>query len=150
MQYQVGSLGRVILARFNDGDDILAGLQEIARRENLRAAAFHLVGGIRGGRYVVGPETETMPPVPMWRELTESHEAVGFGTIFWLGDTPKVHFHGAYAKRDTVRGGCLREASETFLVLEAVIQELVGIDAERVVDPGSGMALLQLSGGTSV
>lgn len=148
MNYQVGSVGRVIVARFNDGDDILGGLQEIARRENLRAAAFHLVGGIRGGRYVVGPETEEMPPVPMWRELTESHEAVGFGTIFWLGDTPKVHFHGSYAKRDTVRGGCLREASETFLVLEAVIQELVGIEAVRAVDPGSGMALLQLTGGT--
>ena len=150
MQYQVGTTGRVIVARFNDGDDIIVGLQEIARRENLRAAAFHLVGGIRGGRYVVGPETEEMPPVPMWRELSESHEAVGFGTIFWLEDTPKVHFHGAYAKRDTVRGGCLREASETFLVLEAVIQELVGIDAARVVDAGSGMALLQLRGGTSL
>lgn len=148
MIYQVGSVGRVIVARFNDGDDILGGLQEIARRENLRSAAFHLVGGIRGGRYVVGPETEELPPVPMWRELTESHEAVGFGTIFWLGDTPKVHFHGSYAKRDTVRGGCLREASETFLVLEAVIQELVGIDAVRETDPGSGMALLQLAGGT--
>ena len=147
MIYQVGSVGRVIVARFNDGDDIIGGLQEIARQENLRAAAFHLVGGIRGGRYVVGPETEELPPVPVWRELTESHEAVGFGTIFWLGDTPKVHFHGAYAKRDTVRGGCLREASETFLVLEAVIQELVGIDARREIDPGSGMALLQLADG---
>jgi len=104
MQYQVGQPGRVIVARFNDGDDVLGGLETIARQENLRAACFSMVGGIKKGGYVVGPETEEMPPVPVWRELAESHEATGFGTIFWHGDQPKVHFHGAYAKRDNVRG----------------------------------------------
>jgi predicted DNA-binding protein with PD1-like motif len=133
-----------VLARFSDGDDVLAGLAEIVARENIRAASFSLVGGMKRGRFVVGPENETMPPVPVWRELAESHEAVGFGTIFWQGDQPKVHFHGAYGKHDSVKAGCMREGNEAFLVLEAVITEILDVDAVRELDPASGMVLLRL------
>ena len=144
MEYQVGQTGRVVVVRFADGDDVLGGLAEIVRRENIQAASFNLVGGIKKGRFVVGPETEEMPPKPVWRELDESHEAVGFGTIFWQADQPKVHFHGAYGKKDTVKAGCLREESEAFLVLEAVITEILHVDAAREMDPASGMVLLKL------
>jgi predicted DNA-binding protein with PD1-like motif len=149
MEYQVGRTGRVIVARFADGDDVLGGLADICRKENLRAASFNLVGGIKRGRFVVGPETEEMPPIPVWRNLEESHEAVGFGTIFWQGDQPKVHFHGAYGKHDSVKAGCLREQSEAFLVLEAVITEILDIDAMRELDSESGMVLLKLCAGRS-
>lgn len=144
MQYQTGKQGRIIIARFGDGDDVLGGLAEIVRKEEIRAACFNLVGGMKRGRFVVGPESEEMPPVPVWRELTESHETVGFGTIFWHGDQPKVHFHGAYGKRESVKAGCLREGSEAFLVLEAVITEILDVDAVRELDPESGMVLLRL------
>lgn len=146
MEYQTGTPGRIIVARFTDGDDILQGLADIVRQENIRAAAFNVVGGMKKGRFVVGPATEEMPPRPVWRELDESHEAVGFGTIFWEGDTPKVHFHGAYGKHDRVKAGCLREGSECFLVLEAVITEIVGISAVRELDPASAMVLMKFAG----
>ena len=144
MEYQVGRPGRVIFVRFGDGDDVLAGLSDICRKENIRAAGFNLVGGMKRGNYVVGPETEEMPPVPVWRGLDESHEAVGFGTIFWQGDQPRVHFHGAFGKRDSVKAGCLRSGSEAFLVLEAVITELLDISAVRELDPASGMVLVTM------
>jgi uncharacterized protein len=149
MNYQVGRAGRTVLVLFHDGDDVLEGLADIVRRENIRAASFSLVGGLRRGRFVVGPETESMPPRPLWRELDESHETLGFGTIFWQGETPRVHFHGAYGKRDSVKAGCLREVSEAFLVMEAVIQEILDVDAVRETDPASGMALLKLTGDNS-
>jgi predicted DNA-binding protein with PD1-like motif len=144
MDYQIGSPGRIAVARFEDGDQILQGLAGIARKENIRAGVFYLVGGMKGGRFVVGPENDKMPPVPVWRELNESHEIVGLGTIFWQGDEPKLHFHGAYGKRDNVKAGCMRENAETFLVLEAIIMEIKGVNAERELDPVSGMALLRL------
>ena len=144
MEYQVGRQGRTIFARFSDGDDVLGGLADICRREDIRAACFNLVGGMKRGSYVVGPESEAMPPVPVWRGLEESHEAVGFGTIFWQGDEPRVHFHGAFGKRDSVKAGCLRHGSETFLVLEAVITELLDISAVRELDPESGMVLVRM------
>ena len=58
--------------------------------------------------------------------------------------TPRIHFHGAYGKRDSVKAGCMREGSEAFLVMEAVIWEIQEVDAVREVDPASGMSLLKL------
>ncbi len=144
MKYQVGGVGKVVVARFEDGDDILAGIAEIARKEAIRAAVFTLVGGITDSTIVVGPEREEPPPVPVWRELKESHEAAGIGTIFWQGEEPKVHIHGAYGKWDSVKAGCLRGAARTFLVMEAVIVEIKGIHAVRDLDPLSRMVLLKL------
>ncbi len=144
MKYQVGHIGRVVISRFEDKEDVLGNLITIAKKEDIRAAAFYLVGGMRDARIVVGPEKEEMPPIPVWKELGESHEIVGFGTIFYQGDEPKIHFHGAFGKRDSVKVGCVRERSETFLVLEAVILEIAGVTASREFDPASGMTLLKL------
>ncbi|MBI5100989.1 MAG: DNA-binding protein [Nitrospirae bacterium] len=144
MRYQIGRPGRMVVARLEDKDDVLGSIAEIAKKENIRAGVVHIVGGMREGGIVVGPEQDVFPPVPVWRKLGESHEVTGFGTIFWQGDEPKVHFHGAFGKKDMVKVGCLRENSETFLVLEAVIIEIEGVDAKREVDPVSGMVLLKV------
>lgn len=144
MKYQIGRTGRAIVAKFEDKEDVLGNLVVIAKKENIRAAVFYLVGGMREARIVVGPEKEEIPPTPMWRELGESHEVVGFGTIFRQDDEPKVHFHGAFGKGDKVKVGCMREKTETFLVLEAVIIELEGIKAVREFDPVAGLTLLKL------
>jgi len=144
MKYQTGKPGRVIVARFEDHEDVLGNLIALARNENIRAGIFYLIGGMREGRIVVGPETDQLPPKPVWKALGESHEVVGLGTIFWQGDEPKIHFHGAFGKKDQVKVGCLREKSETFLVLEAVIIEMEGITATRELDPASGMVLLKM------
>ncbi len=144
MKYQIGKPGRMIVAKFDDSDDVLENLASISKRENIRAGVFYLVGGMREGKIVVGPETDEMPPKPVWKELGESHEVFGFGTIFWHQDKPKLHFHGAFGKKEMVKVGCLREKSETFLVLEAIIIEMEGINAIREIDPEVGMPILKL------
>ena len=144
MKYQVGGVGRVVVARFEDRDDVLGNLSSIAKKEGISAAAFYLVGGMREGKIVVGPEKDEFPPVPVWKELGEAHEVIGFGTIFYQDNEPKVHLHAAFGKGDSVKVGCLRENSKTFLVLEAVIIELRGINAIRAFDPVSGVNILKL------
>ena len=144
MQYRVGRMGRVIVARFEDREDILENLAVIARNENIRSAVFNLIGGIKAGKIVVGPEEEILPPKPVWRAIQESTEVIGVGTIFWHENEPKIHFHGSFGKRDAVKVGCLRGPSETFLVLEVVIFEIHGIDAKREMDQESGLVLLRL------
>ncbi len=144
MNYQTGRIGRCIVAQFDDGDDILGSLMAIVTGENIRAAVVYLLGGVTRGRIVVGPEAEELPPTPVWRELGESHEMVGVGTVFWEGDVPKIHFHGTYGKRDVVRTGCLREKAETFIILEGIILEIEGVNGVREMDPLSGMVLLRL------
>jgi predicted DNA-binding protein with PD1-like motif len=144
MKYQVGEIGRVIVARFEDGEDALKNITDIAKKENIRSAVFYLIGGLRQGRVVVGPEKEELPPKPVWREIKESHEVLGIGTIFWQEDEPKIHFHGAFGKKDMIKVGCLRETSEIFLVLEAIIIEIEGVTARREFDQASGLTLLKL------
>lgn len=144
MKYQTGRVGRTFVVRFEDKDKFLESVVELARKEKIRSAVFFAVGGITEAKIVVGPEKEELPPNPVWRELAESHEAVGIGTIFWQGDEPKIHFHGAFGKKDSVKVGCLREAADTFIVLEAVILEIEGIDAVRALDLLSNMVLLKL------
>jgi predicted DNA-binding protein with PD1-like motif len=144
MKYQTGQIGRVTVARFDDGDSVLQSLIEIAKKENIRAGVVYLVGGMKNARIVVGPEKDELPPLPMWREISESHEVVGFGTIFWHGEEPRIHLHGAFGKRDKVWAGCVREKAEAFLVLEAIIFEIKGINAVREFDPASNLVLLKL------
>ncbi len=144
MKYQIGKTGRVVLARFEDQEDILGNINTVARKEEIKSAMFFLLGGIREGKVVVGPEKDELPPTPVWRDLKESHEVLGIGTIFWDEKGPRIHFHGAFGKKDMVKVGCLREIAETFLVLEAVIIEIEGINAQRKFDPESGLTLLEL------
>ncbi|MCX8021544.1 MAG: DUF296 domain-containing protein [Syntrophorhabdaceae bacterium] len=144
MDYQIGETGRVIVARFEDGDEILKGLKDVCIKEHIRAAVAYLIGGIKNGKIVVGPEKEELPPEPVWRFLEESHETLGIATIFWYGNEPRIHFHGTYGKRDAVKTGCLRETGNAFIVMEAIIIEIKGIDAIRELDPVSGMVLLKL------
>jgi uncharacterized protein len=144
MKYQVGETGRVVVARFEDGDEIIQGLTDIAKKEDIRAAMFYLVGGIKEGKIVVGPEKDVLPPTPVWKALNESHESAGVGTIFWHGNEPRIHFHGVYGKHDMIKTGCLREIAKTFIVMEAVIIEIKGINAIRDLDPASQMVLLKM------
>ena len=144
MKYQVGEIGRVIVARFEDKEDVLKNIADIAKKENIRSAVFYLIGGLRQGRVVVGPEKEELPPKPVWKEIKESHEVLGIGTIFWQEDDPKIHLHGAFGKKDMIKVGCLRETSETFLVIEAIIIEIEGVTARRELDQASGLTLLKL------
>lgn len=145
MKYQAGEIGKVILARFEDGDEIISNLITIVRKEHLKGCIFYLLGGLTEGRIVVGPRNDDVrPPEPTWREIVDSHETVAIGTVFWHGDEPRVHIHGSYGKFDSVKTGCLRDEAKTFLVLEAVILELKGINAVREIDPDIQMALLKL------
>jgi uncharacterized protein len=144
MKYQTGEIGRVIVAKFEDSDDIINNIIGIAKKEVIKAGIFYLLGGIKNAKIVVGPEKDELPPIPVWREMKESHEIIGIGTIFWHEEEPKIHFHGAYGKHDKVKVGCLREMADTFIVLECIILEIKGIDATRKLDPASGMVLLDL------
>jgi len=145
MKYQVGEVGRIVLARFEDGEEILGNLADIARKENIRASVFYLLGGITDARIVVGPDNDKVrPPEPVWKDIMESHETLGIGTIFWYQEEPRIHFHGAYGKFDSVKAGCLRDKGKTFIVMEAIIVEIKGVNAVRDLDTVTDMVLLKL------
>lgn len=144
MRYKVGRPGRLVIMRLEDGDDAISAINTVVKETGIKAAVFYILGGLKKARIVVGPEKEEMPPVPVWREIKESHEVIGIGTIFYQDGEPKVHLHSALGKRDDVVVGCVREKAETFLVLEVFMIEILDIEAVRELDPATGLSLLRL------
>ena len=144
MKYQQGSFGRVFLLRFEDGDDLLKEIKTLANRENVKVGTIMLLGGIRSAGMVTGPKKAVIPPDPMWAHFNDAREVLAFGTLFWKDDEPIIHLHGAVGRDSETFTGCIRKDSSVYLVVEAVITELVGISARKVMNEKVGLAMLEL------
>ncbi len=144
MNYSVGRIGRVVVAKLEDGEDVLAGLESLAERERIESGLFLLLGNLKKGSLVSGAERETFPILPIWQHFTQNHEILGIGTLFQMEGSPKIHLHAALVHGDKLRGGCLREKSEVFLVAELVVFELLDVSARREKDEKTGFALLEV------
>ena len=146
MQYSVGNVGRVVVARLFEGEELHACVDQIARQTQIRCAAVLITGGFRDAAVVVGPERE-QPIVPRFQPFAGPSEVLGVGTLYWDDAGPKLHMHTAIGKNGENLVGCARRDSRTFLVLEVTIIEITGIEASRRLDPASGMTLLHLETG---
>ncbi|MEW6326317.1 MAG: DUF296 domain-containing protein [Thermodesulfobacteriota bacterium] len=140
MEYKEGRTGRVFTIRFSDGDDPLEGIKKVAIEKEIRVAWFFLLGGLRQAGVVTGPEKPAIPPTPVWKEFTgDAKEIVGLGSILWNDREPLIHLHTAMGRGDETVVGCIRRDARTFLVIEALIMEIEGLDARRKFDEKSGM-----------
>jgi predicted DNA-binding protein with PD1-like motif len=144
MEYSVGKPGRVIAARFFEGEDLYESVEEIARREDVRCAAVLITGGFRKADVVVGPKQETPKIEGDFRAFAGPGEALGVGTIYCDDAGPKLHLHAAMGKGGNNLVGCPRGGAQIFLILEVTIIEIVGIEAGRKLDPETGWNLLRV------
>jgi uncharacterized protein len=146
MKASEAKIGRVFVARLEDGDKIPACLEAFARDNKIRAASVLLIGGLGAGQVVVGPrDSVQMPPEPMVLPLDGAHEVVGVGLIAPDRDgVARLHMHAALGRAGQTKTGCVRPGVSTWLVGEAVIYELLGADVARLPDKASGFDLLQV------
>ncbi len=144
MEYTQGRLGRVFVARLEDGESIYDVVEEIARRQDISAASVLAIGGIRKGKVVTGPENPTGKVIPHYEEFDDARELVGVGMLFPHEGKPSLHFHAGIGRGDSALVGCPRAGMSVYLVLEVIITELVGIEAKREHDPGPGVSLLRV------
>lgn len=144
MKYQQGTIGRVFMAKAEHGDDLLAELKSLAVKENVRSAVILLIGALKSASLVTGPRECDVPPEPVWRSFSDGREVLAMGTVFWDENEPVLHIHSAAGKGDLTLCGCMREETETYLVVEAVMIEINGIDASRAMDPALGVKGLVL------
>ncbi|MGA2265514.1 MAG: DUF296 domain-containing protein [Phycisphaerae bacterium] len=144
MEYQVGRIGRVIVARAFEGEDLYGQVQAIAAKENLRSAAVLAVGGLRRAKVVVGPKDPHGPIEPQFRQFDDAREIVGVGTIFPDETGPVLHFHAGIGRGAEAIVGCPRGGASVFCVLELILIEIEGIDARRLLDEQLGLKLLRV------
>ena len=146
MQSAEGKMGRVFILRLEDGDLLPAAIEGFAEEKHVKNGFVLLVGGIGSGQVVVGPRiTDQMPPDAMLLPIDGAHEVVGVG-ILAPGPDGKItmHMHAAMGRSGKTTTGCIRPGVKTWLVAEAILYEITGLDAKRVLDKKSGFALLKV------
>ena len=141
-----GQIGRVFVIRLEDGDVIPSCIERFAEEKGVSVGHVILVGGIGGGEVVVGPRrSEERSPEPMLLPIDGAHEVVGVGVIAPNEDgKPVLHIHAALGRSGQTMTGCLRPGVTTWLVGEAILYEIVGVDVARTRDEESGFELLDV------
>ena len=146
MKATEGQIGRIFILRLEDGDIIPECIERFAEGKGITAGQVILIGGIGGGEVVVGPRrSDEMPPEPMLLPLDGAHEVAGVGVLA-PGEDGKMalHIHAALGRSGKTTTGCLRPGVTTWLVGEAVIFEILGVNAKRVLSEETGFALLEV------
>ncbi len=132
MKYTTGSIGRIFTIRFDDGDDFLGELTELAKKEDIRAGWFNVIGGLREADVVTGPKEPVMPPEPVWKDVREAKEVLGVGSIFRdENDEPKIHLHTSLGHHGDTMTVCVRKGTKTYLILEVYLIEITGTNITR-------------------
>jgi predicted DNA-binding protein with PD1-like motif len=146
MKATEGHIGRVFVLRLEDGDVVPDCIERFAAEKNISVGQVVLVGGIGGGKVVVGPEDSvTMPPEPVLLPVKGAHEVVGVGVIAPDRDgRPILHIHASLGRAGKTLTGCLRPGVTTWLVGEAIIYEILGAKAARLPDKKSGFDLMEM------
>lgn len=144
MNYRAGTIGRVLLARFDHGERIVPALVDLCTRERVRSGWFFLFGALSAGRMVTGPRDAGLPPEPVWTEFPQPHEVVGMGSIALKDGVPAIHLHSSLGRGKAALTGCIRKEGEVYIVVEAMVLEISGVAASRKADERSGMELLSV------
>ncbi len=139
MDYRKGSIARVFAVRVDHGEDVIAELCALARKEEIKSAFFIMLGAMGSAELVTGPKEKVVPPTTVWSKFDDVREVVGAGNIFRENGEPKIHLHGAAGSGKGMVMGCMRKKAEAFMVVEVFIVEM-DITAERVFDEKIGFS----------
>jgi len=141
MHYSSARMGRIFVARVDHGEDLLAELGALLVKEGVSHAVMLLIGALREGSLVTGPEEPVVPPSPHWVGFADGWEVLGIATAYPGDDGPAIHLHGSVGRGEKAYTGCIRGSSETYLVIEVVIFELAGLRVRRNRDGETGLLL---------
>ena len=134
MEYRTGTVGRVIAARFDHGEDVLAGLRELVLHEKISSGWFQIIGALGKAGVVTGPKEPVVPPEPIWREVKTVCEVLGSGSIHLDDGEPKIHLHAALGDHGETLTACIRRDAKVYLTVELLLFELNGLAASRPWD----------------
>jgi len=144
MKYTPATHGRTFVLKFDHGDDFYVEIHAFCQKENISMGTVQFIGAVKSSRVVVGPETETLPPEPKWQSFDTPQEVIGFGTIFCVKNEPKVHLHTVFSHDDKSFIGCIRDKTSVFIVIEAIVSELISDIIRRGYDSETGLNLLTI------
>lgn len=114
MKYTQGFMGRVFIARLDDGDSIKDSVENICIREGIRYAAVNLVGGLKDEK--------------------RCGKLVGYGLVLQKNKKPNFLFHASIGNKDETFVGQSDSNVLADQIVECFVMELDGIGAIRAFD----------------
>ncbi|HTY15886.1 MAG TPA: PPC domain-containing DNA-binding protein [Methanoregulaceae archaeon] len=141
MQYAEGKPGRIFLLRIDHGEDLVGTLHEFIIGHGINCGYIRFIGALLSGEIVTGPEKPVLPPDPHFESFSGGWEVVGMATITPGEDGPRLHLHASIGRGNQVLTGCLRGTITTYIIVEAVITEITGIEMHMEQDPVTGLVL---------
>jgi predicted DNA-binding protein with PD1-like motif len=129
------------LVRFAHGEDVVNGILDFARAQNVRGAWVNLLGAIENpelGYYDLPTKSYTRRVFPGDWELMGA-----VGNLGWLGDTPVFHIHVTISGTDFAAKGGHLFAGKAGATTEVWIRDLK-TDLVRERDESLGLALWNL------
>lgn len=142
MNYIQANIGRVFAIKFDSEEDIIAGLKDLIRKENIQAGVIHLIGALANSEAVVGPKKKEYPPNPIFWNFKDVKEIIGLGIFAWEGDEPKIHLHAGFGNKKETKIGCIRTKTEVYLTVEGIVQEFIDTNITRKLDERYNASLL--------
>lgn len=142
MQYTQANTGRIFAVKFDAEEDIIAGLKDLIKKENIQAGVIHLIGALTNTDVVLGPKKKEYPPNPVWWNFKDAKEILGLGIFAWEGDEPKIHLHAGLGNSKETKLGCIRNKTEVYLTVEGIVQEFIDTNITRKLDERYNASLL--------
>ncbi|MCU0631890.1 MAG: DNA-binding protein [Methanolinea sp.] len=149
MQCTEGRAGRICVLRIEHGEDLLEALLQCIRDKEIHCGTIQVLGALLQGDLVAGPEEPVLPPVPHREKIDGGWDILGIGSISWGEDGPYLHLHSAMGRGSHAIAGCLRDQAKVYIVVEAIVTEIVGIQAVRCHDAVTGLHLPRFLPGNS-
>lgn len=141
MQFAEGKQGRIFLMRIDNGEDLIETLRDFVTDHGIHCGYIRFIGALLSGQLVTGPENPVLPPELHFESFSDGWEVVGMATITPGDDGPHLHLHASIGKGDRVLTGCLKGKVTTYIIVEAVITEIIGTGMHMEMDPVTGLVL---------
>ncbi len=134
--------GEIIVARMENGEDVLECLQELSIKHDIRNGVILSGYGTLGHAAFFGLKSTEYPPPDFYKtRKEEGYELLNFTGV--IADY-QVHAHMTISTEEKAIGGHLEKGCKVLTLAEVVIMKLEGIKLKRMVDPKVKQNLLQV------
>jgi predicted DNA-binding protein with PD1-like motif len=143
MEYGVLRLGRVIAIRMDKGEDVLANLEQVVKKENVQQGIiFSAIGTLGSCRVyqVIGTG------YPAEKNYDEKKGPLEMAAIQGNIVDSKIHAHILFSDKNYAYAGHLEPGTKVQIIGEVFIGELIGaiLTKEPYPGPGEGPKLLKV------
>ena len=130
--------------RIDHDEDLIESLQMFLEKKGIESCTALFLGAIRDGRAVTGSKRPEIPPQPNFEAYESAWEVFGMATFYPSSQGHRLHIHSALGRGKQALIGCIREKARVYLLVEMVLLEICGLEAERVWDEDMQLFLLKL------